>query len=69
MTACAGLLAQAATATAQAVLAERGEWALNEKGIVARAGLDEVAEVVAHLDPDRLPHSVARMRSTLQKGT
>lgn len=34
---CAGLLAKAAIASAQAVLAGRGEWALNEKGIVERA--------------------------------
>lgn len=68
VTCCAGLLAKAAIATAQAILADRGEWALNEKDIVARAGLDEVAEVLAHLDPDRLAHSVARMRSALQEG-
>ena len=37
--ACAGLLAMAAIEPAQAALAERGEWALNEKGIVRRAGL------------------------------
>ena len=34
---CAGLLAKAATEAAQAALAERGEWALNEKAIVRRA--------------------------------
>ena len=68
VTFCAGLLTKAVIATARAVLAERREWALNEKGIVPRAGLDEVTEVLAHLDADRLAHSVARMRSALQMG-
>jgi hypothetical protein len=36
---CAGLLAKAAVAAAQARLAERGEWAVREGGIVRRAGL------------------------------
>src|SRR4051812_48916661 len=36
-----GLLAKAAIARAHARLAERGEWALNEKGIVERARLGE----------------------------
>jgi hypothetical protein len=36
---CAGLLAKAAIEAAQAALAERGEWALNEKAIVRRAAL------------------------------
>ncbi len=35
---CAGLLAKAAIEVAQAAQAERGEWTLNEKGIVRRAG-------------------------------
>ena len=37
--ACAGLLAKAAIEAAQAALAERGEWVLNEQRIVRRAGL------------------------------
>jgi hypothetical protein len=41
-----GLLARAVLATAHARLAERGVWALNEKGIVARAGLDDAAPAV-----------------------
>jgi hypothetical protein len=41
-----GLLARAAIAAAQGELAARGEWALNEKGIVERAGLDGAAEAV-----------------------
>jgi len=51
---CAGLLARATIAEAHARLAARGEWALNEKGIVARAGLIvpalDVATVRAALD-------------------
>jgi predicted nucleotidyltransferase len=46
---CAGLLAQAAMAAAHARLVQRGEWALNEKGIVARAGLAEAGDVLADL--------------------
>jgi hypothetical protein len=36
---CAGLLAKAAIEAAQAALAERGEWSLNEKAVVRRAAL------------------------------
>ncbi len=44
---CAGLLARAALAEAQARLAERGEWALNEKGLLGRAGLAGVDRLLA----------------------
>ncbi len=67
VTACAGLLAKAAIAAAEAVIAERGEWALNEKGIVGRAGLDEAATVLRHLDADGLPQAVTQMRHILQR--
>jgi hypothetical protein len=40
-------VAQAVLATAQARLAAAGEWALNEKRIVGRAGLGAVQDVVA----------------------
>ena len=40
-------LAQAVLATAQGRLAAAGEWALNEKRLVARAGLDDAATVLA----------------------
>jgi carboxylesterase type B len=66
---CAGLLAKAAIASAQALLAERSEWALNEKGIVARAGLSQAAAVLEGLDPAQLPSAVARLRSALQEPT
>ncbi|MFH9588355.1 nucleotidyltransferase domain-containing protein [Streptomyces luteogriseus] len=45
----AGAIALAATQTAHAVLAGRGEWVTNEKGLVARAGLAEVDAVVRDL--------------------
>ncbi|CAN5606367.1 nucleotidyltransferase domain-containing protein [soil metagenome] len=64
---CAGLLAKAAIATAQGRLAARGEWALNEKGIVSRAGLDEAAAILAALGqaPTELVPAVAEMRAAL----
>ena len=40
--ACAGMLAHAVLCEAHARLAERREWALNEKRLLARAGLDDV---------------------------
>jgi hypothetical protein len=36
---------------AQARLAAAGEWALNEKGIVERAGLGDAARAFTDLDP------------------
>jgi hypothetical protein len=51
----AGLVAKAAIAVAHARLAERGEWALNEKGIAARAGL-----------PEPLPADIGALRAVLE---
>jgi hypothetical protein len=64
---CAGLLAKAAIAVAQARLAARGEWALNEKGIVRRAGLAEAANILAApgRSSDELAHSVLCMKAAL----
>jgi predicted nucleotidyltransferase len=47
VTACAGSLARAVVAAAYARLAERGEWALNDKGVVERAGLIEADAFLA----------------------
>ncbi|WP_028926998.1 nucleotidyltransferase domain-containing protein [Pseudonocardia acaciae] len=49
----AGMLARATAQTAHGVLAERGEWALGEKGLVAAAGLDDAAAIIGqvHADP------------------
>ncbi|WP_024806104.1 nucleotidyltransferase domain-containing protein [Nocardia sp. BMG51109] len=49
---CAGAIAQAATQSAHAVLAARGEWVTNEKRLLARAGLSEIDALAAGLEPD-----------------
>ena len=47
-----GLLVQAATQAAHAVLAARGEWVTNEKSLLTRAGLrDDLDEIVTGPDP------------------
>jgi predicted nucleotidyltransferase len=58
LTQVAGAVALAATQTAHAVLAARGEWVTNEKGLLARAGLLEVDELVRALTAD--PGTLAR---------
>ena len=52
LTQCAGLVAQAASQAAHAVLAARGEWITNEKTLLTRAGLREVDEFIAGVRPD-----------------
>ncbi|MFF8589867.1 nucleotidyltransferase domain-containing protein [Streptomyces sp. NPDC015220] len=52
LTQVAGALALAATQTAHAVLAARGEWTTNDKGLLARAGLCAVDDIVAGLRPE-----------------
>ncbi len=37
------MLARAALQAAHGILASRGEWVLNEKGLLRRAGLEEIA--------------------------
>ncbi|MCK8432448.1 nucleotidyltransferase domain-containing protein [Streptomyces sp. D2-8] len=54
----AGAIALAAALTAHAVPAARGDWVTNEKGLVARAGLQEVDAVVRNLTDD--PAALAR---------
>ncbi|MET9578078.1 nucleotidyltransferase domain-containing protein [Streptomyces massasporeus] len=63
----AGAIALAATQTAHAVLAARGEWATNEKGLVARAGLAEVDAVVGDLTggPAALARAVTDVETLL----
>jgi len=66
---CVGLLAKAAIEAAQAALAERGEWALNEKGIARSAGLGRRAESILAAPGDRafeLGRSVELMRVALE---
>jgi hypothetical protein len=65
---CAGLLAKAAIEAAQAALAERGEWALTEKGIVRRARLGGRVEAILAAPGDRpfeLARAVTAMRAAL----
>ncbi|MFF8018178.1 nucleotidyltransferase domain-containing protein [Streptomyces sp. NPDC007929] len=63
----AGAIALATTQTAHAVLAARGEWVTNEKGLVARAGLAEVDAVVGDLTggPDALARAVTDVETLL----
>jgi hypothetical protein len=64
---CAGLLAKAAVAMAEARLAERGEWVLGEAGIVRRAGLGRTEAILAATGdrPLDLERAVSRMRVRL----
>ncbi|MER6709509.1 MULTISPECIES: nucleotidyltransferase domain-containing protein [unclassified Streptomyces] len=66
----AGAIALAATQTAHAVLAARGEWVTNEKGLVARAGLGEVDALVASLTakPEALVRAVADAEALFRAG-
>jgi len=61
---CVGLLAQAATQSAHAVLAARGEWVTNEKTLLTRAGLDAVNSIVAESGdtPEGLSRAAAATR-------
>jgi predicted nucleotidyltransferase len=65
---CAGGLARAVIEAAHARLADRGIWALNEKGIVERAGLDGIAPRFARLGatPPALHQAVQEVRAALQ---
>jgi predicted nucleotidyltransferase len=62
---CAGALARAAVEAAHARLAERGIWALNEKRIVANAGLDGLTALFTRLGGtrDELHEAVEAVRA------
>ena len=49
---CAGLVAQAASQAAHAVLAARGQWVTNEKTLLTRAGLCPVDDFIVAAQPD-----------------
>ena len=49
---CAGLVGQAASQAAHAVLAARGQWITNEKRLLTRAGLRQVDEFIAMAGPE-----------------
>ncbi|WP_369196313.1 nucleotidyltransferase domain-containing protein [Streptomyces djakartensis] len=65
----AGAIALATTQTAHAVLAARGEWVTNEKGLVARAGLEEADALVGQLTirPDGLARTLAEVEELLTR--
>lgn len=58
---CLGLLVQAATQSAHAVMAARGEWVTNEKQLLARAGLRRIDDLV--LVTDHTPESMMRAKA------
>ncbi|WDV50932.1 nucleotidyltransferase domain-containing protein [Streptomyces coeruleorubidus] len=69
LTQVAGAIAVAATQTAHAVLAARGEWVTNEKGLVARAGLREVDAMLGTLTgaPDELQRRITDVEALLHR--
>ncbi len=64
VSACLGALAKAGLATAHARLARDGVWALSEKGLLARAGLAGLDEVLTAAEP--LVATVDRARELLR---
>jgi hypothetical protein len=50
---CVGMIAQAASYAAHAVLAARGEWVTNDKTLLTRAGLREIDGLIAVTGPGR----------------
>ncbi|MFJ8466914.1 nucleotidyltransferase domain-containing protein [Streptomyces swartbergensis] len=64
-----GAIALAATQTAHAVLAARGEWVTNEKGLVARAGLRDVDALLGSLTsaPDELTQRITDVETLLNR--
>jgi predicted nucleotidyltransferase len=64
---CTGMLVDAALSAAHARLAQRREWALNEKRLLQRAGLDEVQALLspAALAATTLPATVAAVGDVL----
>ncbi|MET8112369.1 nucleotidyltransferase domain-containing protein [Streptomyces prasinus] len=65
----AGAVAVAATQTAHAVMAARGEWVTNEKGLIERAGLADVDALTEGLtrSPDALVRAVADAETLLRR--
>jgi hypothetical protein len=52
LTQCLGLVAEAVTCSAHAILAARAEWVTNEKRILFRAGLSEIDQILARIEPE-----------------
>lgn len=62
LTQCLGLVAQATSQAAHAVLAARGIWVTNEKTLLSKAGLDGIDELMAATTPDTLADLVETVR-------
>ena len=61
---CAGLVAQATSQAAHAVLAARGQWVTNDKTLLTKAGLRSVDDYLAAIsDPGALCDLVTRSRA------
>ncbi|MGY3201022.1 nucleotidyltransferase domain-containing protein [Streptomyces sp. TE5632] len=69
LTQVAGAVAVAATHTAHAVMAARGEWVTNEKGLIHRAGLTEVDALLEGLtaSPDDLVRAVTAAEALFRR--
>ncbi|WP_435800206.1 nucleotidyltransferase domain-containing protein [Streptomyces coeruleorubidus] len=69
VTQAAGAIAVAVTQTAHAVLAARGEWVTNEKGLVARAGLRDADALLGTLTraPDELAQRITDVETLLNR--
>ncbi|MFI2422657.1 nucleotidyltransferase domain-containing protein [Streptomyces sp. NPDC018955] len=68
LTQVAGAIAVAATCTAHAVMAARGEWVTNEKGLLHRAGLERVDDIIAGMraTPESLVTAVTDTEALLE---
>lgn len=64
-----GLVAQATSQAAHAVLAARGAWITNEKTLLTRAGLDCVDEFVTAIHPDPAHYTTWSTGRTPHAGT
>ncbi|MGW0471894.1 nucleotidyltransferase family protein [Streptomyces coeruleorubidus] len=69
VTQAAGAIAVAVTQTAHAVLAARGEWVTNEKGLAARAGLRDADALLGTLTraPDELAQRITDVETLLNR--
>jgi hypothetical protein len=65
VTCCLGMLADAALATAHGRLAARREWALNEKLLLARSGLDGIDALLLDARAGELAATVAAVADAL----
>ena len=66
---CAGLVAQAASQAAHAVLAAQAQWVTNDKTLLTQAGLRQLDEFVAEArpEPDALADLVTRSRDLCEQ--